>query len=137
MDPATISSIAGLPVNTVPVIVAMAAAAYVSIRDDNRASAADKESAEISIHYAYSMTKGYYALLANGEPKDPEKEHNIAAAWHEASVRLRKFNKSLSNRLGIKSQFWYDGAAWTDEQISMAKIGLVDVKREGIVTLRA
>jgi hypothetical protein len=136
MDPASISTIADLPVNTIPVIVAMAAAAYVSIRDDKRASASDKEEAEISLTHAYHMTQSYYSSMTNGQAKDYSQEYEIASAWQEASVRLRKFNKSLSNRLGIKSQFWQEGGAWTNEQISMAKIGLIDVKREGIITLR-
>jgi hypothetical protein len=136
MDPASISTIADLPVNTIPVIVAMAAAAYVSIRDDKRASASDKEEAEISLTHAYHMTQSYYSSMTNAQAKDSSQEYEIASAWHEASVRLRKFNKSLSNRLGIKSQFWQEGGAWTNEQISMAKIGLIDVKREGIITLR-
>lgn len=137
MDPESISTIAGLPVNTVPVIVAIAAAAFVSIKDNKRATDAEKQEAEISIASAYNMTEGYYAALSNGQNKDHQKEHEIAYAWHEASIRLRKFNRGLSNRLGLKSRFWREGAAWTDEQIAMANIGLDDVRREGSVVLRA
>ena len=137
MDPESISTIAGLPVNTVPILVTIAAAAFISIRDNKTTTKAEKENAEISLSHAYNLTHGYYASLNSGSDKSLGLEHDIAEAWAEAAIRLRKFNSNLSNRLGLKSRFWREGAAWSDEQITGARIGLEDVRREGTVVLRA
>jgi hypothetical protein len=45
------------------------------------------------------------------------------------------FNISLAHRLGQKSRFWSEGAAWTDMQIKDAKIQLDLVRRDGRVRL--
>ena len=137
MDPDTISTIAGLPVNTVPVLAAFAAAAFISIRENKTATKIEKGDAEIALSHAYNLTHGYYASLNAGSGKSAEQEHVIADAWSEASIRLRKINANISNRLSLKSRFWREGAAWTDEQIAGARIGLEDVRREGTVVLRA
>lgn len=137
MDPETISTIAGLPANTLPILVTIAAAAYISIRENKTATKSEKEEAEIALTHAYNLTHSYYTLLNTGSSKSTSEEHTIADAWSEAGIRLRKFNANLSNRLGLKSRFWREGAAWTDEEISGARIGLEDVRREGTVILRA
>lgn len=136
MEPESISTIAGLPANTLPILVTIAAAAYLSIRENRTATKAEKENAEIALSHAYNLTHGYYASLNTGSVKNPDQERTIADAWGEASIRLRKFNANLANRLGLKSRFWREGAAWTDEQIAGARIGLEDVRREGVVVLR-
>ena len=137
MNPETISTIAGLPVNTIPTIVTMAAAAYVVIRENKASTKREKEEAELALSHAYTLTHGYYVSLNSGSDKNTDKEHLIAEAWNAASILLRKFDQNLANRLSLKSRFWREGAAWADEQIAGARIGLEDVRREGTVVLRA
>ncbi len=137
MDPESISTIAGLPVNTIPTIVTIAATAFLVVRENKKASEQQKASAEESLKSAYNLTHGYYASLQSGGDKDSIKEHEVAKAWDIASIRLRPFDTTLSQRLSLKSRFWREGAAWSDEQISMANIGLEDVRREGTVVLHA
>jgi hypothetical protein len=96
-----------------------------------------KEKAEVSLSHAYNLTHGYYASLNDGAMKSHEQEHVIAESWNEVSIRLRNINTNLANRLSLKSRFWREGFAWTDEQIAGARIGLEDVRREGTVVLRA
>lgn len=137
MDPESISTIAGLPVNTIPTIVTIAAAAFHVVRENKKATEQQKASAEEALRSAYNLTHGYYSALKQGAYKDPIREHEVAAAWDVASIRLRDFSTTLSQRLSLKSRFWREGAAWNDEQIAMANISLEDVRREGTVVLRA
>lgn len=137
MDPESISTIAGLPVNSIPTIVTIAAAAFHVVRENKKASEQQKASAEEALKSAYNLTHGYYASLKSGTAKNPTAEHEVAEAWDIASIRLRAFDTTLSQRLSLKSRFWREGAAWSDEQIAMANIGLEDVRREGTVVLRA
>jgi hypothetical protein len=137
MDPESISTIAGLPVNSIPIIVTIAAVAFHVVRENKKATETEKRDAEIALKLAYNLTHGYYAVLQSGEGKNSQEEHKVANAWDDASIRLREFDINLSNRLSLKSRFWREGAAWSDDQIAMANIGLEDVRREGTVVLCA
>ena len=128
MDPESISTIAGLPVNTIPAIVTIAAAAFHIVRENKKATKQQKIEAEEALKSAYNLTQGYYASLREGSGKDATREHQVAEAWDRASIRLREFDTTLSQRLSLKSRFWREGAAWSDEQITMANIGLEDVR---------
>ena len=110
---------------------------HISIREHKAATKREKEEAEASLSHAYNLTHGYYASLNEYTGKNTEQEHVIAEAWNEASIHLKQFNANLANRLSLKSRFWREGAVWSDEQISGARIGLEDVRREGTVVLRA
>ncbi|MCG7866788.1 MAG: hypothetical protein JAY74_10495 [Candidatus Thiodiazotropha taylori] len=135
MDPESISTVAGLPVNTIPIIVTLAATAFHVVRESNKANLQQKSSAEEALISAYNLTLGYYASLKSGTAKDTTKEHQVAEAWDVASIRLRPFDKTLSQRLSLKSRFWREGAAWSTEQIAMANIKLEDIRREGAIVL--
>ena len=126
-----------MPVNTLPIIATLAATAFLTIRENNRATAQEKQAAELALSNAYNKTEGYYATLKGGADKSQEKEYQVASAWDEVAILLRKFDENLAHRLKLKSRFWREGAAWSDEQIRLAKIGLDDVRREGTVVLRA
>lgn len=41
-----------------------------------------------------------------------------------AATRVQPIDEMLANRLGLKSRYWREGAAWSDEQIADAKIQL-------------
>lgn len=137
MDVIALSELIGLPTNTIPVIATLAAAAVVSIRDDKRATNQEKKDAEIAFMKAFTMTEKYYSYLNQGGAKTTEREYDIANAWGEASIYLRKFNKKLSKQLGYKSQFWLDGEAWSEDQIYRAGISLESVRDSGLVTFKA
>lgn len=137
MDPDSISTIAGLPVNTIPTIVTIATVAFHIVRENKKATQQEKLTAEEALKSAYNLPHGYYASLQNGSDKDPAREHEIAGTWDVASIRLRAFDNKLSRRLSLTSLFWREGAAWNDAQIAMASIGLEEVRREGTLRLRA
>ena len=67
---------------------------------------------------------GYYAELDAGAAKDVRREHDIAALWDEAAIHAETIDSVMANRLGLKSRYWREGAAWSDEKIADAKIGL-------------
>ena len=137
MEPNAISELIGLPVNSLPVIAAFAIGAVMSIRDDKRATSAEKIEAETALSKAFHSTDGYYKALHSGANKSPERESEIAHLWEEASVKLRKFNQKLAKKLSYKSNFWQEGGAWTEEQIERADIGLETVRQSGLLTFQA
>ncbi|MCP4142973.1 MAG: hypothetical protein GY755_22240 [Chloroflexi bacterium] len=126
-----------MPVNTIPVVATLAATAFLVVRENTRTTDNDKKEAELALSEAYNLTQGYYASRRNGAVKDYEKEHQVASAWDRASILLRQFDNNLAHRLKLKSRFWREGEAWSEEQIRLANIGLEDVRREGTVVLRA
>ncbi len=136
MDLESISTIAGLPVNTVPTIATLAATAFLIVRESKKSTANEKQKAELAISAAYNKTHAYYAYRNDGGEKDHFKEHEVAKAWNEAAILLRIFDFNLHHRLKLKSRFWHEGAAWSEEQIKLANIGLEDVRREGTIVLR-
>ncbi len=109
--------------------------AIIAILKAQNATKKEKEKAEMAILSAYNKTHGYYAMRKNGEQKDIMREHELAQAWDEAAILLKKFDSGLSNRLSAKSQFWREGGAWSDEQIQLKNISLEDVKKDSNITL--
>ena len=100
------------------------------LESDHRLSEQQREAARVALSNAFNATVGYYGKLATGEAKSVEREHEIAALWDEAAVRIEPIDNVLANRLGLKSRFWREGAAWTDEQIKDANIQLDKVRRD-------
>lgn len=96
----------------------------------------NKKDAKLALVKAFNETECYYALLASGENKDISKEYQIATLWDNVAVFIEPENPELAHRLNVKSRFWREGAAWTDEQIKDAKIELDRVKRDSQITLR-
>lgn len=91
--------------------------------DKNIAEQTRRDARE-AITKAYHATCGYYAKRDQGAPTDVGLEHDIAALWDVAATRVQPIDEMLANRLGLKSRYWREGAAWSDEQIADAKIQL-------------
>ncbi len=105
------------------------------IEQNKRMSEQNKKEAKLALSKAFIETEGYYAGRATGQTKDVAKEHEVAALWDNVSICMEPFNIALAHRLGQKSRFWREGAAWSDEQIKAAKIQLDMVRRDGRVAL--
>ena len=82
---------------------------------------------------AFHTTEAYYERRAAGENNSRDDELEIAQQWAEASILVEPFDANLSERLGKKSQFWRDGAIWSDEEIKSAGIGLDQVRQEAMI----
>lgn len=105
------------------------------IEENKRMTEQNKKEAKIALSEAFIATEGYYASRAEGMPKDTNVEFKIAKLWDKVSICMEPFNTALAHRLGQKSRFWREGAAWSDEQIKAAKIQLDAVRRDGRVAL--
>lgn len=103
--------------------------------DDRRFNKEQRQSARVALSDAFHETEGYYADLAAGGTKDPGREHHIAHLWEHAAILSEQFNASLASRLGLKSRYWREGAAWSDAQIAAAKIQLDSVRRDANFSL--
>lgn len=124
------SIIAGVPTLDAGVMVSLAIAVFSEMRKNSRLSLQQKQATGTALAKAYNATESYYALRAAGAARSIDKEHQIAALWDEIAMIVLQFNESLANRLGLKSRFWREGAAWSDEQINAARISLPDIRRE-------
>lgn len=71
-------------------------------------------------------------MLDNGGKRDAQNECNIAEQWEQAALLLEPNDAELAKRLGLKSNFWRSGAAWSDEEVSAAGIQLDRVRAEGM-----
>jgi hypothetical protein len=94
-----------------------------------------RQAARIALSEAFHATEGYYASLDAGADKDPAAHHRIADLWEQAAISIEPFNRSIADRLGLKSRYWQQGATWTDPQIAAAKIQLDAVRRDARFTL--
>ena len=102
---------------------------------DRRFSKEQRQSARIALSAAFNATEGYYATLVAGAQKDAAREHEIAHLWDELAIRMEPFNRGIANRLGLKSRYWREGAAWRDDQVAAAKIQLGAVRRDANFSL--
>lgn len=125
----------GIMIIEITALAVLTIEAFRVIQKTKNATKEAKQNAERAISSAYNKTHGYYAMRKDGEQKDIMKEHELAQAWDEAAILLKKFDSDLSNRLSAKSQFWRDGGAWSDEQIQLKNISLKDVKKDSNITL--
>jgi len=101
------------------------------IQNDKRFSEQQRQSALLALSKAFHATEGYYAERAAGSTKSENAEHEIAGLWDAAAICIEPFNNKLANRLGLKSRFWREGAAWSDDEIAGANIQLEKVRRDG------
>jgi hypothetical protein len=117
-------------------ILAAAVIGYLqALSDDRRFNKEQRQAARVALSDAFHETEGYYAGLAAGGGKDPGREHHIAHLWEQAAILSEQFDSSLASRLGLKSRYWRQGAAWSDEQIAAAKIQLASVRRDANFSL--
>lgn len=105
------------------------------IEQNKRMTEQNKREAKHALSQAFLATESYYAERASGVQKNIAKEYEIATLWDKVSICMEPFNVSLSHRLGQKSCFWREGAAWTDEQIKAAKIQLDLVRKDSRIAL--
>ena len=105
------------------------------IEENKRMTEQNKKEAKHALSKAFIETEGYYAARSGGKQKDIAQEHEIAVLWDKVAICMEPFNVSLAHRLGQKSRFWREGAAWSNEQIMAAKIQLASVRRDGRVAL--
>jgi hypothetical protein len=94
----------------------------------------DDEAALVALSEAYHATQAYYSEPAHS--RDAAARMAIADKWCRVGIFLQKYDRSLANRLDLKSRYWREGATWTDAAIREAKIGLDDIWRETNVRLR-
>jgi hypothetical protein len=85
-----------------------------------------------AVSKAFHTTENYYRMLDNGGKRDTQNECNIAEQWEQAALLLEPIEAELAKRLGLKSNFWRSGAAWSDEEVSAAGIQLDRVRAEGM-----
>jgi len=117
------------------VVVAAVIAYLQEIQNEKRFTAGQRQAAQLALSKAFHATESYYAQLADGGRKNKETEHEIAQLWDAAAIHIKPFNAGLANRLGLKSRFWREGAAWTAKQIADANIQLDKVRRDGRYSL--
>ena len=91
-----------------------------------------KEDVQKAISTAFNNTEKYYALRGHGPERDREREFDLAQQWEHAAILIQAVDDRLANRLALKSRFWREGAAWSDEQIAAAGIQLERVRGEGM-----
>lgn len=122
-------------VESLAMIVSAIIAYLQEVQNDGRFTEQQRQDAQLALSKAFHATESYYSELANGESKSASAEHKIAHLWDAAAICIAPFNSSLANRLGLKSRFWREGAAWTDKQIADANIQLEKVRHDGNFSL--
>lgn len=101
------------------------------LQNDKRFTEEQRQVARLTLSKAFHATEGYYAALSTGTKKNKKREHEIAELWDAAAICIEPFHSGLANRLGLKSRFWREGGAWSDEAIAAAGIQLAKVRRDG------
>jgi len=104
-------------------------------RDKTRRSQHQEDTLQ-AISRAYHSTTKYYAALDRGKPRDKNTELDLAQQWESASIFVREYDSTLAQRLGLKSRFWREDGAWSDEMIDGAGIQLDRVRAEGMTLFR-
>ncbi len=93
-------------------------------------SRAEKDRILLALSDAYHETQAYYASLNEDKARDVDREYEIARLWDHLSMMTQRFDDNFADRFGIKSRYWREGAAWTDDQVRRANIGLEKIWRE-------
>jgi hypothetical protein len=103
-------------------------------RDPGKRTLEDEEALK-ALSDAYHATHAYYDTRKGGGADDRLREWEIANLWDKLSILLRKRDKRLASRLGLKSRYWREGALWDDAQIKAAGIRLEEIWTEANVLL--
>jgi hypothetical protein len=94
-------------------------------KDHERATAALN-----ALSDAFYSTSSYYDSPILDANKKREAQLNIAQKWDNTANLMRPFDTNLWSRFNLKSRFWYEGEAWTEQQITGANIGLKKVRKD-------
>lgn len=79
---------------------------------------------------AFYETAAYYESGTTGSNARRRAQIEIARKWDRVANLMRPFDNNLWSRFNLKSRFWYEGEAWTAEQIRGANIGLERVRQD-------
>ncbi len=79
---------------------------------------------------AFYSTVSYYESLHETDFLKRQKQIELANKWDVVANLTRPFDLNLSSRFSLKSRFWYEGEAWTEEEIAGANIGLEKIRRD-------
>lgn len=93
----------------------------------------DHERATVALNAlsdAFFSTSAYYESVFSSDAQKREAQFELAKKWDHAANLIRVFDTNLWTRFNLKSRFWYDGEAWTDEQVASANIGLSRVRND-------
>jgi hypothetical protein len=86
---------------------------------------------------AFYATSKYYDSPITNKDRKREAQLDLAQKWDNTANLIRPFDTNLWSRFNLKSRFWYEGEAWTEEQIKSANIGLETVRKDGRLLLIA
>ena len=93
------------------------------------------EGALNALSTAYFATEIYFAKVERGDDVSRADQWALAEKWDHVSNVIRRYDKNLANRIGIKSRFWSEGGTWGRQQIQHANIGLESVRRDARLML--
>ncbi|MBK1856604.1 hypothetical protein JO972_16690 [Verrucomicrobiaceae bacterium 5K15] len=102
---------------------------------NKREQTKDQEEALSSLSRAYHATEAYYDFRKDN-PRNKDREWNVAEGWDQVSILMKKYDANLSNRLSLKSRCWREGDNWTKQAIADAKIGLSQIRAEVSIRLQ-
>ncbi len=80
---------------------------------------------------AYYSTLSYYETIDATSANRRSRQIELAQKWDRVSMLTRRYDEGLSSRFSLKSRFWKDGEAWTNQKISSAKIELAKIQKDG------
>lgn len=95
------------------------------VREDEQFRRALKE-----VLRALNKTKAYIADRTCGQPRDRAREEELSLAWTRASGELWGVDPDLAERCELKGEYWADPAAWDQDDIEQARIGIEQVSEE-------
>lgn len=108
--------------------IALSALPVIESRKDR-----DHEQATLALEAlgcAFYATSAYYESTFDNESERRRAQYDLAEKWDRAATLLRSFDTRLWSRFNLKSRFWFEGGAWSSEQIRSANIGLEAVRRD-------
>lgn len=105
------------------------------ISENKRAEREHAEETLRALNDAYYATEAYFSSLKEGDRPTRQKQLAVAHKWDDVSHMIYRYHPNLANRLSLRSRFWREDCAWSEEQRRDANIGLEQVRRDGRLTL--
>jgi len=87
------------------------------------------DSALRKTHKALVETKGYLRVI-EVQNRDPDKEHDIAYLWHEASVDMRHIDQELAEICFLKGGYWSNPDTWDQMKNPKHNISIENVESQ-------